>query len=273
MKRQKRENICYRGKRTGIGTKKAVLLSAAVIFLLLAALCRFVLPGVKSSAVFFVCIAGVCLLAILLDIWAAAGTAGRVVRRIFIVLLMIFIVLFAVMEGWILYAGHGNNKDTSVKAVIVLGAGVNGSEPSRILSGRIDAAAEYLQEHPNIPVILSGGKGTGEDISEAQAMSDALTKRNVDSSRLILEEKSTRTLENLQYSQKLLHQKGIDTKHDTIAVVTNDFHICRTRMLAGKVGMDHTVGVPADAGWWWLSANYYIREVFALGQTILSNWI
>ena len=157
-------------------------------------------------------------------------------------------------------AGHRDESSQPADAVIVLGAGVNGTTPSVALQTRIDAAERYLKAHPDIPAVLSGGQGPGEDISEARAMYNALTARGIDPERLILEEQSANTRQNLQNSLTLLP----DDYHKTVAIVTNDFHMGRVRLLLNAAGPGRVVQVPAKLPWWWLSANYYLRESFAV---------
>ena len=108
--------------------------------------------------------------------------------------------------------------------------------------------------------MLSGGQGPGEDISEARAMYNALTARGIDPERLILEEQSANTRQNLQNSLTLLP----DNYHQSVAIVTNDFHMGRVRLLLNAAGPGRVVQVPAKLPWWWLSANYYLRESFAV---------
>ena len=154
-------------------------------------------------------------------------------------------------------------------AVIVLGAGVNGETPSAALWSRIRAAEDYLEIHPDVPVVLSGGQGAGEAISEAEAMRRALWKEDgAENARLLLEERSTNTAENFRFSKALLEERGLDTGTATIAVVTNDFHCFRAHMIARRQGLK-TIDVPAELPWWWLTANYYLREAFAVVKTSL----
>ena len=91
-------------------------------------------------------------------------------------------------------------------------------------------------------------------------MYDALTARGIDLERLILEEQSANTRQNLQNSLALLP----DDNHKTVAIVTNDFHMGRVRLLLNAAGPGRVVQVPAKLPWWWLSANYYLRESFAV---------
>ena len=85
----------------------------------------------------------------------------------------------------------------------------------------------------------------------------------------MLEERSTNTAENFRYSKELLEQRGLDTETAVIAVVTNDFHCFRAHMIAQKQGFGTVIDVPAELPWWWLTANYYLREAFAVVKTAL----
>ena len=268
MKRQRRNNSRYRGRRTGLGVKSLALPVLAILFLTLAAVCRFVVPGMRFSAELLACAGAACLLAATLNHWAENSSAGAAVRRVFLVCLAAFAILFAAAESVIVYMGRAASAAQPADAVIVLGAGVNGGTPSPVLQSRIDAAASYLKAHPRTTAVLSGGKGSGESVSEAQAMQNGLTERGISANRLYLEKKSENTSENIRYSQKLLKRNGVNPQKQPVAVVTSDFHICRARLLAKEDGM-RAVGVPAKTPHWWLSANYYAREVFALGNTAL----
>ena len=173
------------------------------------------------------------------------------------------------METAVVFRGEADNSAVPVDAVIVLGAGVNGETPSAALRSRIDAAAAYLETHPGVPVVLSGGQGPGERISEAEAMYRALrTEDGAENARYLLEDRSTSTAENFKFSKALLAEGGLDTDTAVIAVVTNDFHCFRAHMIARRQGL-RIVDVPAELPWWWLTANYYAREAFAVVKTAL----
>ena len=236
----------------------------AILCLLLSAMCRWGLPGVRFSALLFLCGAAVCIGFVLLNLWAAHSRAGWYCRLAAVCMLAAGVLVFLIVEGMILWAGEKQMPEESPAAVIVLGAGVNGTTPSLTLRTRLEAAAEYLFTHPDIPVVLSGGQGPGEDITEAQAMYTALVSRGIAPERLLLEEKSTSTAENLAFSMTVLTEAGVDTT-GVIAVVTNDFHQFRAQFIAREAGMT-VIGIPAELPWWWLNANYYVREFFALGK-------
>ena len=165
--------------------------------------------------------------------------------------------------------GNTDRSAIPADAVIVLGAGVNGKVPSLSLYTRLTAALDYLEENPDVPAVLTGGRGYGEEITEAQCMYDWLTARGVDPARLILEERAGNTAENFAFSKDLLEEHGIDPAEDNAAVVTNDFHIARSRLIAARQGYGHAFGVPAELPWKHLEVNYYLREAFAMVKTLI----
>lgn len=201
--------------------------------------------------------------------WGKRSRRGQACYRVFLAGLGLGIVCLAGIEAAVVFRGEADNSAIPVDAVIVLGAGVNGETPSAALWSRIRAAEDYLEIHPDVPVVLSGGQGAGEAISEAEAMRRALWKEDgAENARLLLEERSTNTAENFRFSKALLEERGLDTETATIAVVTNDFHCFRAHMIARRQGLK-TIDVPAELPWWWLTANYYLREAFAVVKTSL----
>ena len=100
-------------------------------------------------------------------------------------------------------------------------------------------------------------------------MYEYLTERGVAPDRLILEDRATSTAENFAFSAPLLEAAGVDIAQDTVAVVTNDFHIARAEFIAARQGYGDTAGVPAPLPWLHLEINYYLREAFALVKTFL----
>ena len=218
------------------------------------------LPGVGFSGKLSWGLALVCLVLLGLSRLSRRHRGWKILLRIAQIGLAALVLGLSAVEIWVIRAGHRDESSQPADAVIVLGAGVNGTTPSVALQTRIDAAERYLKAHPDIPAVLSGGQGPGEDISEARAMYDALTDRGIDPERLILEEQSANTRQNLQNSLALLP----DDYHKTVAIVTNDFHMGRVRLLLNAAGPGRVVQVPAKLPWWWLSANYYLRESFAV---------
>ena len=225
--------------------------------------------GMRFSGLLLMGIAVLLLIGMVLRRWEQHSKVGKWCRRIFSAGCMVVFVVLAAFEAQIVMAGTQNLSAIPADAVVVLGAGVNGTQPSLSLRTRLDAALEYLEEHPDIPVVLTGSQGYGEAITEARCMYHYLTERGIEPERLILEENATDTAENFAFSKPLLEAAGIDPGEDLVAVVTNDFHIYRARLLASRQGYDYAFGIPAELPWLHLEVNYYVREAFALVKTLM----
>lgn len=150
--------------------------------------------------------------------------------------------------------------------VIVLGCQVKGSNPSLLLSFRIDAAAEYLEANPAAAAILTGGRGPGEDVTEASCMYEALVARGIDPARLYLEEKARNTRENLEFSKALMEREGL---RGPAVIISNDFHIYRALKMAGDLGLP-AQGLAARSNWY-SRPTYMLREAMALVQYAFSD--
>ena len=225
--------------------------------------------GMRFSGVLLLCAAGALLLSAALKCWAARSGKGRWCRRIWRVGLALLLALLLGIEAVVLCQGRRGPSETPAGAIIVLGAGVNGRRPSLSLQTRLDAALTYLEGHPDVPAVLTGGRGYGEEITEAHCMYDYLTARGIDRRRLLLEERAANTAENFAFSRQLLEERGVDAANTAVAVVTNDFHIARARLIARKQGYGPVTGVPARLPWLHLEVNYYLREAFAIVKTVL----
>ncbi len=198
-------------------------------------------------------------------IWLAGGIFliifGRmsksVLKKILAVLMIISLCACAALEIPII-RGAVSEPAQNADYVIVLGAKVNGTKPSRVLRQRLDAAIEYAEQNRNAEIIVTGGKGADEDISEAAAMKNYLVKKGISGDRIITENKAADTGENLEFSKNIIG----DTDRSTV-IVTSDFHMYRAVKTAEQTGFTRISGLPArtDAG---LAPNYYIREAFGV---------
>lgn len=202
------------------------------------------------------------------------GAAGCAVFGLLLVLIRSLGIRFSGflllgLEVFIINRGRSDMTPLPADAVIVLGAGVNGTEPSLSLRTRLDKAVDYLERWPDIPAVLTGGTGYGEEISEAQCMYDYLTEYGVEADRLILEDRASNTAENFAFSWELLTEAGVDPAEGRVAVVTNDFHIARAELIAAREGYGDVAGIPAPLPWVHLEINYTLREAFAMVKTFL----
>ena len=176
-----------------------------------------------------------------------------------IVLVIVFAVLLAALitGGMILLRGMGTTG--SVSHVIVLGTTVEGTEPSPMLSDRIQAAARYLEKNPDVTCIVTGSKADETNISEAQCMYNGLVELGIAPERILMEDKATTTVENFQYSVELLKKElGRDPKK--VGVLSSEFHLLRASMLAGSHGVE-AVTIPANTSDAKIFATYFVREI------------
>lgn len=247
---KKTEKICY---------------ILAVLSLLLGALMQFVYTAVRFTGLLLWCAAAALVVFALLTHWKEKHRWALWLRRVFLALLAVGFAFFAVLEARVISWARTDN-DTPVTAIIVLGAGVNGTEPSLSLWTRLDAALAYAQDKPDIPIVVSGSQGQGEDISEARCMADWLINRGIDPGRIWLEEQADNTRENIWYSLSLLSERGMDATAN-IAVVTSDYHLCRASMY--MVGNMVPVAAHMPARFFPLTLNYYVREAFGIAAELV----
>ena len=190
----------------------------------------------------------------------------RIARRVLLGLLALGLALFAVLEIQVIRWSR-TDWETKPAAVVVLGAGVNGTEPSLSLLVRLEAALDYLSDKPDIPVVVTGSKGPGEDISEAQCMADWLASHGIAERRILLEEQADNTEENIRFSKELLEGQGIDLTGN-IAVVSSDYHLYRASLYWASPGFV-PVAAHMPGQYLPLTINYYIREAFAAAKLLV----
>ena len=177
------------------------------------------------------------------------------------------VLAFAALLGVVL-AGSHDQVSGQPSVMIVLGCQVRPDGPSILLQDRIDEAAAYLLDHPEVTVVASGGQGPDEPMSEARAIRDALVEQGVEAERILLEAASHNTVQNLRYSKALLEEAGIDTSGGVL-VVSNGFHLARVRMLAARCGFGQVSTLAAPESHLPSRLAMYIREPLALVKSFL----
>ncbi len=154
-----------------------------------------------------------------------------------------------------------------VSAIIVLGSGTPGGQPSRPLKARLDMALQVAARFPQAVVAVSGGVDFGETLSEGQIMGDYLRAHGLAPARIVQEEASTSTELNLRLSQPLLAARGV-ALGDPVVVVTSDFHTWRAQRIAVRQGWQQVqaVGAPTPL---YIRYNAWLREYFAIASSAL----
>ena len=224
----------------------------SLFFLLLALYLRYGLHGYSYLAHLSALIAALILLHALLP----AGP-WRIIR----ILLLAGFLVFLAFEIPVLL-GARTDPDPGRKYLVVLGAQVVGVRPSRSLNYRLEAAGDYLERFPESIAVVSGGKGENEGISEAECMFRVLTEHGIGAERILLEDRSVSTMENLSCSFALIRARGDEPDGNT-ALLSASYHLCRARRMAQALGVK-TAAVAARPGNPFLAANFFIREAFGL---------
>lgn len=193
---------------------------------------------------------------------------GRVWGRLILILsglgLAALLVTLTVLCGLVIGKLHASPEGTC-RTLIVLGCQVRGEKPSLLLWHRIQTAADYLSAHPQAVAIVSGGRGSGEEISEAECMYRGLTARGIAPERIWLEDRSTVTLENLTFSRQVMEEQGLE---GPILLVSSDFHIYRALRMARDQGIEAQALAAPSA--WYAGPTYVLREAMATVKYLLT---
>ena len=232
---------------------------AAVHGLLAAACLPFVIA--RFGVWYFGFMAVCCLTQALLLRAGDRSRAARWLARVGRVLFWLWAALFALAQGMIVLGQQGDEAAEQAQVILVLGAGLKDDAPSAALRARLDVAAAFLQRHPDALAVLCGGLGEGQHLTEAEAMRRYLVDRGVAPERLLKEDRSTDTRENILFARRLLEEQGLGGA--ATAVITNEFHLCRARRLMEWAGLDG-VGLSAATPVAPYRALMRIRETFPL---------
>lgn len=177
------------------------------------------------------------------------------------IILILFLTSFVIIQSLIIY--HGNRSYTKkTDYLVILGAGLNGDKLSLSLLKRMEKSVEYLKLHPDSTVVVSGGQGLNETISEAEAMKRYLVSQGIKEEQIIKEDKSTNTMENLKFTKNKLDEINKKEGNYEITIVTSGFHMFRSKSLAARNGFK-AYGYPSST-YAVLIPNFYIREYFAV---------
>ena len=184
----------------------------------------------------------------------------RGLKRLAAGALALALILLLIPEAPILRAALGAG-ESDAPYVIVLGAAVYGKTPSISLRHRADRGIGHLKRNPKAVAVVSGGQGAGEDISEAECMGRYLREKGIPERRILKEDRSTSTWENLTFSKAVIEASGGDPGR--VAVVSSSYHIYRAQRMAASLGMAAD-GLPSADGYPIYMTGMYLREALAV---------
>lgn len=176
--------------------------------------------------------------------------------------------LVLLTAGLSAYGGRDHAADET-DALVVLGCGVRGDRVSVGLARRLDKAIAWYDEHPDVLIVVSGGQGPQETVTEAEAMRRYLVSCGVPEEQILKEERATSTLENLQFSDALLCARFPNGCR--AALVTSSFHVFRAEQIARKLGLDWGhLGAPSK---WYAVPMNNLRELCAIAHEVVRGTI
>ena len=188
----------------------------------------------------------------------------KVVKIFCLIFVIIFSLSFIVVEVLIITNAKTNHSEDA-DYLILLGAGLNKDKPSLTLLRRIETALSYSRNNSTVRIVASGGKSGNEKFSEAEIIAKVLQDNDINYNRIIIENRSRSTYENLKYSGEL-----IESFNKKIVIVSSEFHLYRAECIARKLGYNN-IGTLASKTPLILIPNYYVREYFVLIKEILTG--
>lgn len=140
--------------------------------------------------------------------------------------------------------------------IVVLGCQLWGENPSPMLQKRLDKAYDLLVKYPDVPVVVTGGQGDDEVISEGEGMKRYLVRRGISEDRIIVEDKSTSTYENIRNAFEITDSKGLSRD---ITIATSEYHLYRASLIAKSQGAGEVTSIPSFTDFNLVPA-YWVRE-------------
>lgn len=242
----------------------SISLVLAIVFYLYFGILFFAMNGVAFSGFFFV-LGTICLV---YHFTRKKIKEHRWLYMFIKVCAAVAIIIFIAVEGMIIAFPKKSTENCDY--IIVLGARVIGNEPGLTLKGRLDRAVEYVKNNDDdCKIVVSGGKGDGENISEAEAMKRYLVERGIKPEMIIKEDKSVNTMQNFEFSRDKIENDSKKNVADVdVKVVTTDFHAFRSNKYAKMDGYKN-ISFYTERTKWYLIPVFYVREFFAIIKMML----
>ncbi len=234
-----------------------------IIFLLYGLIVLLIL-GPYRIFNFFYLSAGLCLILF-------AGRWNRINERMnrgLAYVLLCIAILFAIVEAIIIiYAKRPAERGADY--VIILGSQIREDGPSLDYQARLDSAFDYYGKNRDATVICTGAQGPSEPLSEAQGGANYLIKKGIPKEKILIEDRSFNTYQNLKNAAGLISETEQDLSKTKTVIVSASYHLYRASLLAKHIGFGQ-VSAKGSHGLWILQPHYYTREFFALGKELFT---
>ncbi len=223
---------------------------------------------------------GIGIISILSIFFCIDGFIKKFVKNKKGIMLLIEKILYGILIATLIFFFSGEiliqnglreKNKSSMNNMVILGCGLEeNGDPSQMMKNRLDAALEYIAENDIETIIVSGGKGSDEKFAESSVMKKYLVANGIKSDKIIEENKSTSTFENLSFTKELLEKiQQNENEEYSLIIVTSDFHMFRSKLIANELGFN-VKGVPSSISMIEIPQRH-VREYFAIINTIMYN--
>lgn len=171
--------------------------------------------------------------------WIIISLFPKCVKILVFIIIAVCVLIYSAIQI-LIFSQFKKHVKKGLPYIIVLGAQMKLRGPSKILRRRLEKAYEYLLENKRTVVIVSGGQGSNEPMSEADGMERYLIEKGIGRNRILKEEHSVNTHQNLVFSKNLYLREVSE-----IGIVSSNFHMFRAKKLALKAGFQKVYGIPA----------------------------
>lgn len=194
------------------------------------------------------------------------GRKKRLWLRGLLALILVGALAFTALEGIVVFHAR-DDLHGQPGAMVILGAQLQEQGPSLFLQRRLERALDYLEDHPDTLVVVSGGQGPDEPDTEANGMESFLRAGGF-AGTILKEDRSHNTFQNLTNSKRTLEEAGYDLSGGVV-IVSNDFHLARAGMLAKRVGFENVSTLAAASDHFGHKLYNFVREPVGLVKSFI----
>jgi len=148
--------------------------------------------------------------------------------------MMVMIIMYLAFVTYLVSAQSKRDETRQADAAIVLGAAVWAGTPSPVLRARLDHALLLFQNKQIERIVVTGGVGRGDNMSEAEASAEYLVSKGVPAEAILLEQQGRSTYESLKTAAVLAQEANIRQ----VLLVSDPFHMLRSLKMAQDLGLE-----------------------------------